>query len=190
MEIFAARHNAERRQLEAAQEVDGLLYHFVMPDDILETRAAEYHIEPTEVDLLMDIVLYEQFLEPEGDLPPLLFRAGSVEEARQGYIATILALKNRLRPTANNWRTVAQRAQFMRDKGCDQVWIDAITEDALEPIRNNHRMSAEVLVEKSLTIRRNVYVFQQERERAAKQTDRDRAMALRAARMMIEGETE
>lgn len=188
MEIFAVKHNAQRRQFEAAQEVDGKLYHFIFPDDMLETRSAEYHIQPTEIDLLLDIIMYEGFIEESGEEPPPLFSAATVDEAREKHIARVMDVKRKIRPVANQWRTPQQRAQFMRDCGVtEQSWLDAITEDALQPIRDNHRMDAEVLVEKSLLVRANVEQFKAgRRAMLAREAGADRAAVYRQAREMTE----
>lgn len=62
-----------------ASEPEGYHVH-VFPPDTLEWRAAEYGIDPTDTDALLDIILGEPFAEQ--DPVPLLFTADTIEEAR------------------------------------------------------------------------------------------------------------
>jgi hypothetical protein len=71
---------------------------FVMPEDTLEWRAAEYDIDPNDLDTLMDVVLAEQFLEvPPGETTPPLFTADTIEEARKIHLARCAQAKLRHR---------------------------------------------------------------------------------------------
>jgi hypothetical protein len=56
------------------------------PKDIFEWRAAEYGIDPTDMDTLIDIVLSEPFLE-DSDFPPGegLFDAPDISLAREAH---------------------------------------------------------------------------------------------------------
>lgn len=71
---------------------------YVMPLDTLEWRAAEYGIDPSDVDTLMDVVLAEHHLTPEehGHVP-VLFTADTVDEARRAHLAACAAAKLRCR---------------------------------------------------------------------------------------------
>lgn len=184
MEVIASKHVPSQRHFEMAVEVDGTLYCHFMPDDVLETRAAEYQIEPTQIDLLLDIVLYEPYVEDEYGVP-LLFRAATVEEARAKHIERVQAIKQRLRPVANAWRSNAERANLLRGKGVEQSWIDAITDDALAAIRLNHRMSVEVMVEKARLVRANVERYQAAQQVRTKPSHEERAAAVRQARLTM-----
>lgn len=67
----------------------------VFPADTLEWRAAEYDLDPTDLDTLLDIVLYEPFLE-EPDQPELtLHDAPSVEEARAYHLQRVEKVKKK-----------------------------------------------------------------------------------------------
>lgn len=67
----------------------------VLPEDTLEWRAAEYGIDPADLNALLDIVLWEPFLE-EDDRPDLaLYSADTVEAARTHYLARIQRAKAR-----------------------------------------------------------------------------------------------
>lgn len=61
----------------------------VFPDDTMEWRAAEYGIDPTDLETLLDVVLWEPHL-PEPDRPELLLHdAPSVEAARTYHLSRI-----------------------------------------------------------------------------------------------------
>lgn len=70
---------------------------FIMPEDTLEWRAAEYDIDPNDLDTLMDIVLAEQFLDVSPHETPPLFTADTIEEARQIHLDRCSAAKLRHR---------------------------------------------------------------------------------------------
>lgn len=60
----------------------------VLPVDALEWRAAEYGIDPTDLDTLVDIVLAEPFLN-QRDFPSgeALWDAPTVEDAKTAHVA-------------------------------------------------------------------------------------------------------
>lgn len=65
------------------------------PADTLEWRAAEYGIDPADLDTLLDIVLHEPYME-EPDQPDLLLHdAPSIEEARTYHLARVKRVKAR-----------------------------------------------------------------------------------------------
>lgn len=69
-----------------------ILFEYTFPDDTLEWRAAEYEIDPTDLDTLLDIVLYEPHL-PADDQPELsLHHAPTVKSARDRHLARIEAI--------------------------------------------------------------------------------------------------
>jgi len=154
MEILSVIHDAREETFYAVQEIkspDGSTYLalFTFPDDTLEWRSAEYQIAPSEMDLLLDIVLYEPVLPPPDDPIPLLYRAETIEEARTGHVNNILATKNKIRPVPRAWKTNAQRADRLRTAGVHDKWIKAITDDALMPIRTMAKMDVDVIIEKA-----------------------------------------
>lgn len=63
------------------------------PADTLEWRAAEYGIDPADLDTLLDIVIHEPFL-PEPDQPDLmLYDAPTIEDARNYHLGRIRAVQ-------------------------------------------------------------------------------------------------
>lgn len=81
------------RVITRAADGHGLTH--VFPKAALEWRAAEYGIDPADVDTLLDIVLHEQLLDDEeaATIGPDLFEAPSTERARQAHLARIEACK-------------------------------------------------------------------------------------------------
>lgn len=69
--------------------------HHKFPVDTLEWRAAEYGIDPTDLDTLLDIVIHEPFLG-DPDRPDLaLHEAPTVEEARAYHLERIQKIKDK-----------------------------------------------------------------------------------------------
>ncbi|WP_406444575.1 hypothetical protein OHB14_36790 [Streptomyces sp. NBC_01613] len=69
----------------------------VFPKVTLEWRAAEYGIDPADVDTLLDVVLHEQLLD-EGTaaaIAPDLFEASSTTRARNAHLARLGAHKEK-----------------------------------------------------------------------------------------------
>lgn len=66
---------------------------FIMPEDTLEWRAAEYGIDPGDVDTLMDVVLAEPFLASHPREIPVLFTAATVDEARVAHLQRCAQVK-------------------------------------------------------------------------------------------------
>lgn len=187
MEVLSVIHDSGRRAFKLAQEVDGSLIQFTFPEDTLEWRAAEYQILPTEVDLLMDIVLYERFIEEEPGRPDL-WTATTTEEARERYVAKVMEAKQRNRPAGpNSWRTQAQRIARLKESGLPQFWLDPVTDDdALKPIRDNHVMDLPVLAEKALMVEVQRSKIMKQEAIAFRPNATDRASVIRAMRIMGE----
>lgn len=194
MEILSVIYNPVRQMFGAMQEHEGRLIHLAFPADTLEWRSAEYQIEPTETDLLLDIVLYELHLntDPAALEPSVLWTADTVEEARERHVAAIMEAKQRLRPAGpRSWRDRSQRVSRLRESGVDREWLDAVADDdALKPIRDNHIMDIPVVIEKALLVekQRAKFKLQQEAARQAVVLSRpsahDRAAMIRAMREM------
>ncbi|MGC5562808.1 hypothetical protein ACPYPG_08195 [Streptomyces sp. FR-108] len=69
---------------------DGTVHLHIMPQDIFAIRAAEYDMDVDDVDALIDLVLYEPFIDSmEEDGTPILFGSGSLSEAREKYLSRI-----------------------------------------------------------------------------------------------------
>lgn len=69
-----------------------------MPHDQVLYRAAEYGIDPNDIDTLLDVVVCERFITREwwaGD--DHLFAAGSIDEARRLYLIEIARIKLKYR---------------------------------------------------------------------------------------------
>lgn len=69
---------------------DGSRHMHVFPVDAPEWRAAEYELDPSDMDTLLEIVLAEPFLDPDPDDPTLsLFDADTIEEARDHHLKKV-----------------------------------------------------------------------------------------------------
>lgn len=77
---------------------DGGITH-LFPKSTLEWRAAEYGIDPTDVDGLLDVVLHEQLFDEDTAVKAqhALQGARSTADARAGHLARIAALKEQHR---------------------------------------------------------------------------------------------
>lgn len=70
----------------------------VVAYDTLEWRAAEYNIPVTDLDTLVDIIVCEQFIEQEHfEGEKSLFKAATVDEAREEYLRKIAEIKLKYR---------------------------------------------------------------------------------------------
>lgn len=76
----------------------------VFPLDTLEWRAAEYGIDPADTETLIDIVIYEPFLDDPDDPGMLLYEAPSVDEARDYHLDRVRAVKDRTSTPARSAR--------------------------------------------------------------------------------------
>lgn len=69
---------------------DGSRHMHVFPVDTLEWRAAEYELDPSDLDTLLEIVLAEPFLDPDPDDPTLsLFDADTIKQARGHHLKKV-----------------------------------------------------------------------------------------------------
>lgn len=186
MEVLAVKHEGGRFLI-AIETATGLSL-CTMPDDTLEWRSAEYLIDPSETDLLMDFVLYEPHMPQEEELS-VLYTAATVGEAREIHTSRILAYKNKIRPAANAWKNRDQRIKRLQDAGAQDDWISRVLDgDALLPIREGHAMDLNVLYEKALLVED---IRRRAAEKRTKQAQRDPgtrdaakvAEALRARRL-------
>lgn len=183
MEILSVLEEA--KVLRAARELklpDGstTLSQMVFPKDTLEWRAAEYQIDPRETDLLMDIVLYESIMPQDPLEVSILFTAETVDEARDIYVQRVLDFKRQIRPEARMWKSNPQKASLMESKGLHPAWVQAITDDALLPIRTGSVMDQDVILEK-------VRIVAESRDNARRTRDQapaaSRIDVLRASRL-------
>ncbi|MFI5687909.1 hypothetical protein [Streptomyces sp. NPDC051636] len=86
------RHGATDCWHVVTRAADGHGLTHVFPKATLEWRAAEYGIDPTDVDTLLDVVLHEPFLDDE-EAAANLFTAPSTVDARIGHLDRISACK-------------------------------------------------------------------------------------------------
>lgn len=79
------------------------------PADTMEWRAAEYDIDPADMDLLLDIVLHEPLMD-DADRPDLLLHdAPSVEEARSYHLSRVEKVRGKDRGRIGAGNPVADR---------------------------------------------------------------------------------
>lgn len=136
---------------------DGTTHLQIMPQDILEWRAAEYDIDPTDVDTLFDIVIHEPFIDSWNDaaaaagmtspavrstefarkgeqVPTDLFNATTIEEAREAHLVRITdAKENRVSvviPQAKG-RSVDPLEVIRRDHQARPEMIAAMKSDVM-----------------------------------------------------------
>ncbi|WP_435279346.1 hypothetical protein [Streptomyces sp. 1222.5] len=81
--------------LVVTRATDGHGLTHVFPKSTLEWRAAEYGIDPADVDALLDVILHERFVDDEqpGVAARSLAQAASTGDARRAHLARIAALK-------------------------------------------------------------------------------------------------
>lgn len=91
---------------------DGNGHHYIFPQDSLLSRAAEYDIDPKDSETLLDIIMHEQFVNPDDDekaipnmkspalknqgryrkgdlMPTNLFNAATIDDARAAHLSRI-----------------------------------------------------------------------------------------------------
>lgn len=95
-------------------ELDGVektIPHF-FPDVCFPGRAAEYGIDPADVDTLLDVILNEVFIDPrEIDHDTTIYGAASMAETRKAHTARCARVKLRHRlSTRRNTSTLKARA--------------------------------------------------------------------------------
>lgn len=88
----------EQAELVFTLRVDGAdaLSAHVVPIETLENTAAEYDLDPGDVDTILDVVLYGPYLPADkvaADHPKFLFNADTVAQARQHLLATVAEAK-------------------------------------------------------------------------------------------------
>lgn len=122
--------------------------HF-FPDDIFETRAAELGIDHTDWDTLLEVVLYEPWLDPDTADPALsLFTAPTVTRAREHHLDRIHTLKShgRLRAVVGKSRVepTVDRTRWLVESQPG--------EDPLDVVRRHSPMSLDHLEVKRLYV--------------------------------------
>ena len=140
-----------------------------LPVDILETRAAEYGIDPTDTDTLLEIVLYENYLPPqEPDDPTTLYNAETVQEARDALITRVRTLRGagkiEGRLGQSELKAAGPRAKVVRDSG---------EEDPLEFVKREAPISIPHMQVRREFVRRLRAVNRERRQRAQAQQSPD-----------------
>ncbi|RBQ21629.1 hypothetical protein DP939_02650 [Spongiactinospora rosea] len=126
---------------EVPEEVGvGPLFRCLFPKSIFAQYAAEYGIDPDDVDLLLDIVLHEFQMRPEqaaGRMPIPVPGRTNEDEARVAMLANLKTIK------AQRDGGVVQRASPLRARGDMNA-----TQDLLAPIRNTTRLDRQAVTDK------------------------------------------
>lgn len=92
----------------------------VFPSDTLEWRAAEYGIDPKDLDTLLDIVIHEPFINEPEQAVALLYDAPSIEDARDRHLARINEVKSRA-PRASGFSAKGKEVEPEPDPVRDQI---------------------------------------------------------------------
>lgn len=71
----------------------GTVYSHVFPDSVFAWRVAEYNLDPTDTDALLDAVLYEAHIKQDPDHPLSLHNAPTIGDARAHYLAQLDTMK-------------------------------------------------------------------------------------------------
>lgn len=104
----------------------------VMPEDIFEWRVAEYDIDPDDRDTLLELVLYEPYLDNlSSDDPRLLINAESIATARTAHLERVRGKKGKGRVRTRNRR--APELAVTRAGPGERVLLDAV-DDPLTPL--------------------------------------------------------
>lgn len=123
----------------------------VFPTDTLEWRAAEYGIDPSDVDTLMDIVLAEPYLtETHWATGSQLHDADTIDQARADHIARCAAVK-----LAHRMSTRGKAAEPLR------------------AVREQHDMHPEALELKRQMVARSREQHRQARAHQSRTLDKD-----------------
>lgn len=146
VEILAARFNEESGRYEVAKRVtndEGVqrMELQIFAPETLEWRAGEYGIDPTDIDTLIDIVLYENHTE----VPRPLWNAPDRATARAQLLSGIQNTKASVKRRSVAAPTKANRRNALSSAGVDQVYVDAAEEDPVEVIKRTCRIDPEVV---------------------------------------------
>lgn len=90
---------------------------FILPEDVLEWRAAEYGIDPSDLDTLFDLVIAEFFIQPDDGDGPTLFETDDVDEARQAHLQRVSRAKwrHRISTRSKDHPATPVKGQFVMD---------------------------------------------------------------------------
>ncbi|MEV8439190.1 hypothetical protein AB0425_17585 [Actinosynnema sp. NPDC051121] len=144
----------------------------VFPLDTLEWRAAEYGIDPADVDTLLDVVLAEPYLTPEdwaaGYLP---HDAPDAATARQDHIARCARAKLRHRISTRPGPAGGSAAKAGENA--------SVPGHPLDPIRRQPGIDAAVVAVKADYVQRVRVQLAEEAARRAREPREDRVTRIR-----------
>lgn len=175
IELLAATFNSETGKFEVAKQVtkdDGtstLVLHFFAPET-LEWRAAEYGIDPADVDTLIDVVMHEQYID---EAP--LWTSANREEAKERLLSKISGIKT-TRPRGLARATSVARTKRLSDAGVAAKYVAAAEQDPVEFIKQNCEICPDVV---------QVIAEHVDRLRAAKKTRQPNTGASRAEQVRM-----
>lgn len=176
IEILSARINEESGRYEVAKRItndDGTqrMELQIFAPETLEWRAGEYGIDPTDVDTLVDIVLYENHME----VPRPLWNAPDRATARAQLLSGLQSTKASTQKKSVAALTKANRRNALSAAGVDQVYVDAAEQDPIEFIKQTCRIDPEVV----LVIRDHIDKVRRGRKPSGPRSGADRAAELR-----------
>lgn len=143
---MAARLNAETGNVEVANRVTDdqgsvtMVLH-IFPPETLEWRAAEYGIDPSDVDTLLDVVL----AEPYDTEPAPLWQAPDRETARAALLDRVSARKASAPAARNALPDRASRVAALRTAGVGPDWQAAAEEEPRGALRRLVTVDPEVV---------------------------------------------
>ena len=113
------------------------------PKDIFEWRAAEYGIDPTDMDTLIDIVLSEPFLGDSDYLPgETLYDAPDIDTARNAHKSRCARGKLRGRITTRG--KIASKDGVLHKVRTESLMDDAVLEVKREHVQKQRMSSRQV----------------------------------------------
>lgn len=177
---------------------DGKNHVTCFPDSALEQRIAEYDLDPTDIDGVLDIIMHEVHVEEptetkqtfasKTDMPdenagiPAIYTAESVAEARDAMLARIADVKaNKVIHTPHKVEQMAVGFALVRSTGPD--------DDPLEVLRQNHGVTPEGVERRKAEVdqfRRGILGLPQEPIPRFPEPPHDEAGAARRVEAMVE----
>lgn len=104
----------------------------IMPPDTLAIRAGEYGLDPADAALILDVVLYEPFLEYGPDDHPL-WSAPSIAVARERHLDEVATVRARHAALGKDWdrpksypTSAVNRAALIRAAELSPIYKDTV----------------------------------------------------------------
>lgn len=124
----------------------------VAPLDMMEWRAAEYNLNPNNIDQLIDIILCEQYIpQSHFESDKGLFKVGDIAEARAEYLRLIAEIKWHYRLTT---RRKDSPVSYIRNRAIHNP--SAIALKGANVMLQRHVQGAEKLPEHTLMVVSNL----------------------------------